>query len=401
MFSLSGVVLLRQPLLKPRASFHLEHPSLHTYQFPPSVTCEIMQEAVVQLWDPVQPPASASASARPLYIYTPEGVYEVPREYVVMESQEPLHISFREWRNAQSNHRCMTAATFLKDKVVAMENFVVLNSDINSYLNTGFLSDDVRVHWFIRIAVEGGCSNFEFRFGDSFLWQIPHAACAKILGMGGTKRLGPLGPTQHDFDVRFWPKMFKVARFSDYYDCVFAMSVAPCAKPLAQPFENRSRRTISHSRPCQMQPLSSCIDISNVPYDVYNKVLTEAIEHYARADSPGDWNAFLALRGVCRDFRDRANAHGVKYLRTILEDVKLALKTTEIKHIEVARDRVLNANLGTIAFIQDVARISVLNLMRLRTGKRPQSLPPQALPPPLRPSASPRREPRPHCLRLR
>lgn len=336
----------------------------------------------------------------PSYIYCPNAVWQVPAHYIVGDLNKPVPIKPRQWRDASLQHAQFTAAVFLRDIELTTGNIVVLDNGAGDgpvYTSDGKVLES-RVCWFLRLSIDGGAASFEHQFGDNFLWQLPHGVCHKImveldnhyaqmLKVDPTFQfddplLGRWAVTQHDFNANEWPDTFKVSHIRDYYDQTFVMSVMPCRGPLPSIMENNPKMYFCHKRPAALQPAcmkKGAIDFTTINDDVCSHILKFAAARYMKAETAGDWNAFLAMRAVCKGWRDDTSKYAVDFVRCSISKVRTALKDGEVNLLMAARNHVLfNSNLRTIALVQDAHKLNVYNLMRLRAVKKPRSKPPTA-----------------------
>jgi len=324
------------------------------------------------------------------YIYTPHGIYNVPLHFVVRDHNNPIVVRPRAWHDVRAKHRQLTAGTFLEGKEVCLTNIIAVSNAAADDYETS--RRPLRVLWFIRISVQSGCSAFESTFGDNFLWQLPHSVCARVVaGCRAYERANNLPlhlrsrmltdfrATHHGFKPADFPEFERLSKIDDYYDRVFAMSVIPTAAPVAALNENPAPFIKSLARGWRQQPYPGrlgAIDWTTAPCDLTNLILSTAIKQLIHTPDNNDWKAFLAMRAVSREWRDKCNAEGTKMVRDLAADVKRSLRSLEVERLLEVRNRVLDKGIMTIHLLLDSQKISIYNLMRLRAVKKPGSMPP-------------------------
>ena len=311
------------------------------------------------------------------YVYGKDGIYDVPVKYIVRDPGDSLPIRARKWRSLKEDHRAFCAASVLKDEGISGSHIVVLQKEDEQH--------GKRCLWFVRFALSGGCATFEESFGESFLWQLPHSACGKIMAeirqyevdneipVAQHSLLGTtLASTFHDFDPAEWG-FPRVEKLDDYYDRVFAMCIAPAAKPLRTQFEGRTPAPLSLARPTKYQ---HTVDLCAKPDDVRTLIVQAAANRYLTTTSKDDWKAFLNMRLVCKAWRDEADESGKAHFQGVLGHLRTGLQSCSVDDLTRARDAALRSGLMTMSIILDAHEPSVYNLMRVRGVKRPRSKPP-------------------------
>jgi hypothetical protein len=315
------------------------------------------------------------------FIYHPGGVHAVPANNIWRDLNCPIIVRPTAWSRAKHVHNHFTAASILEDRAFCLDSIVVVHNDSEEHnANSRAEADKVprRVMWCIRVSVIGGCTAFHYGFGENFLWQIPSSVCSAILAK--LHGLGPSvaqllesewAPNAYDFKLSEWPDLVNVTRIRDYYDLIFAMSVRPCVGAAAHRRENAPAKP----KPFKFPP-PKAVNWSLLPCDLARHVIGIAAVKCAMSEKEQDWNAFLGMRLVCKEWRDEADSAAVARAKEGLKLVKHAIQTGELSDIITARTSVLGARLSTIPLICDAAGMSVYNLMRLRRSKPPTELPP-------------------------
>jgi len=313
------------------------------------------------------------------YVYGTDGIYDVPVKHIVRDSGDSLPIRARKWRSLKEDHRAFCAASVLKDEGITSRHIVVLQKEDEQH--------GKRCLWFVRFALSGGCVTFEESFGESFLWQLPNSACGKImaeirqyevdnqLAVDQRSLLGStLASTFHDFDPAEWG-FPRVEKLNNYYDRVFAMCIAPAAKPLRTKSEGWAPSPYSLARPTKYQ---HTVNLCEKPDDVQTLLVQVAANRYLTTTSKDDWSAFLNMRLVCKAWRNEADDSGKAHFQGVLGHLRTGLQSCSVDDLTRARDAVLRSGLMTMSIILDAHEPSVYNLMRVRGLKRPRSKPPSA-----------------------
>jgi hypothetical protein len=363
--------------------------------FHPFGAGELLVEPGVAPNDPVVEPEEAvpgddGVDLLPSFIYTPTGVYEVPDEYIARDHDDPVHINSRDWRGARKEHRALSAGTFLKGKGRLHAGNIVCIARPEASVASG----KPEVIWCIRLAVHGGNVAFKEPFGSSFLWQLPHGMSMSItlklerfetdnlIGEEhGTHLLKSLRCTYHDFTPDKWPAFKKVSKINNYYDCVFAMACAPSSKPLYPWCEATSSplRKRSLARPVSFQPTAKCMyfDAAFAPDDAMTYIMETAAKRLVDTPHLQDFKELLNMRLVCKSWNNVVNTAATESYNHVLRLLKRAAKSSCVNDIIEARDVALNGGFSALAIIQDSARpVNVVNYMRVKSGKRPGSMPP-------------------------
>lgn len=320
-------------------------------------------------------------------IYTPNGIFEVPKRFILRDHQEVLPVSARTWRKAFAEHRALTAASFLSNAKLRATNIVCI-ADPNADRN------DSPVLWFIRLSVDGGNEVFKDTFGKSFLWQIPHGTSIKI-GMtlssyektnltqeeDGSELLRKLACSRVDFQPKDWPCFQEVSQLYNYYDIIFAMACAPCAKPMRSWEEAEVPRKTSLARPVGLQPTGerAYFDASTAPDDAMTLIMQAAAKRCVHGADDDNVKALLGLRLVCKSWNQTVEHVAVNHFKNVLTLVKQAAVSGKTADVFQARDVALGSGLPILSLIQDSAGpLRLLNYLRVRSNKHPGSLPPVA-----------------------
>lgn len=325
----------------------------------------------------------------PSYIYTREGLFFVPPDYIERDYNQPISISATHWQ--QVNHKEFSSAACLHKLTFETSNIVVLTlTDTNT-------SDTVKqCHWFVRFAIEVGEIG---PLGANFLWQLPHKDCINIITRINEFELSlhspvaqssalvrHLRPTIGSFKPTRWPELVKTNRLHSHADALFAMSVSPaCEKdqPDYRHLQHRQHHQQSYERPRCLQE-NNQLNLSAMPDDVESHILDTAVTKWLTSDDPHDWKALLALRASCRSARATVDLGAKQLLNCTLSKVRNCLLNPNLDQIKDTRDEILKMGLSTISIVLESRDVSFLTLARLRSNKAVGSTPP---PPPATPQA--------------
>ena len=328
----------------------------------------------------------SDADFGPTLIYTPEGLYEVPDKYVLRDHNEVLSIGARAWRTARSEHRVLSAASFLQGRQLTASSIVCVADREKA--------GGPSVLWFVRLAIDGGNTAFEEPFGSSFLWQLPHGVSIKIMmaleqyerdnlieEAHGTELLRSLACSQMDFKPADWPSVTKVEKLQNYYDTVFAMACAPCSRPLRSWSEATVPQKPSFARPLFLQPTGkrAYFNSSTAPDDAMTCIMEASANRLVDSPHGDDFQELLKLRLVCKSWHHIVDSVSTNHYNGVLGLVKSATRSGRMPDIIKAREAALGSGLPTLAVIQDsVSPVGMLNYMRVKSVKRPGSHPPPA-----------------------
>lgn len=341
------------------------------------------------------PPSVGSSNT---YVYTAEGLVLVPNVYVVKDYYDPIKIPTERWDKHFRYHRALSASTLLQGVRLTASHIVVLDNchprALERFGNRSPSGVPKRICWFVRISLTGGSTAFTKPFGTNFLWQLPNLVCAKI--MQSIERWGApivnslvsnLASTQHELRLKDWPGFDRVDVIPDYHDRMFAMAVRPAKRTIPEYGENLPVLPWQFARPLDLQPFDgrfgygpSAIVWDETPHDITGLILKFMVDRFIDNTSFRDWNAFLAMRAVCRDWREVADGAAIPYLEKLVRQVKASYRSFALRDVIAARDAIFDAHIPAFRLICDCNNLSVYNLMRLRSNKPPKAVPPPALP---------------------
>ena len=330
----------------------------------------------------------------PSYLYTPDGIFFVPHWYIERDKNMPVLIKASMWKEMQQHHGKFTAVNFLCTTTVRAENIVAMTL-INPENPHGRYK---RCHWFVRIAVHGGSKMFKETFGANFLWQLPYGTCTKIVQeikayeatnnvphAQSSALVGILRPTSQDIVAKEWRDLQPVSALDGYYDKLFAMSVKPIRRTVALPKDNPRPILDRITRPPAFQtPRRSRLDFSKFPDDLCMHIFGIASTRWLNSHESSDWSALLALRAVSRSTKAIVEEGAERVLNEMLLGVKNALVSGNVAEITKVRDRILDTGLTTLSFVLDTNNPKFVNLARLRTNRKPGTMPPPKPPPSLK-----------------
>ena len=330
-------------------------------------------------------PEDQTTDDLPTYIMRPEGVYYVPFFHIDRDQNIPVQISGDLWSKCKDIHGRFTAVGLLLNLTISASNIVVLST-----CSSDATSNSTRIHWFVRIAVQGEHRRFTKNFGQNFLWQLPYGSCTKIIqelhryAVKHNQAPSPLTqnglmPTPHEFDASHqgWTGLKKCDRFLDYYDTTFAMMVFPATK--AVPLHTEGPRLRSRApRPARYHTSkNSSLDFSNgLPDDVIDVILKHSVGEWVKSPDKSDWKAMIALRTVNRAFRDQVNTSAAVFMKSLAKVTHTAQSSFLMTDVEAAQVLFRDSGISMMKFLVDCNEQNFLNLMRLHRGLPPDSKPP-------------------------
>jgi hypothetical protein len=321
------------------------------------------------------------------YILTPDGVVTIPEEYIVRDKFVPVPVTNEEWRRAREEHVRLCAGTFTAGLPFHSQHIVVVRVD-DPFSATGL---PLRCMWCLRLAVDGGCEEFEYPFGRNFLWQLPYESCVRMIRdlkaqLAQKTAATPLGsrlfnvfsPTHHEFQRNEWPLCKLQNTIPCYYDKTFVMSVRPTRGSIATKDENRPpvRRIYTRFSGAVRTARRPCPEL---PDDVLHHAFSQNVHELVRSPLGSDWRHLLALRTCCKSLHRMAEDAASAFLNELLDAVKKAYDSEQVEDMVHARNRVLNAGLVTLSLVCDAKAPGMLNLMRQRhpCGRHPLEKPPR------------------------
>ena len=323
------------------------------------------------------------------YIYTHEGIVQVPHTLIERDKGYPISVSAQMWRETQKTHVRVSGALFTANRVVDARSIVVL-TQVNPY-NGAY----ERCLWFVRFSVEGGSDKFERPFGENFLWQLGHPTCMKYLEnmkslyeLRGTppeeqsRLCYELVPKNHTFELKDWPKCWKVETLPCYYDRCFAMSLRPSRLPYIRLGENRETTLRNFSRPPEFLATldTAMMQFPDMPDDIKDTAIVGYMAfHLASSPYGSETRAFLRMREVCKSWKKATEDAARSFLKGVLEKIRLGHQSERVEDIVRARNAVLYSGLILYPVLCDHVDVGIFNWMRLRFGKGPLELPPDVI----------------------
>ena len=320
----------------------------------------------------------------PSYIYSPAGIYEVPKEFIYRDLDVPIKMDQVDWFRKRREYCAMSTATFVEDRLLTPSNIVCLADPdaIDAADDTG---NQPMVFWFVRVALRLCCSDFDF--GGSFLWQLPHCAsmsiteslarCEKELAGSegqGTLLLGDQACSFVDFNPERWPTFKKATKMDNDFDIIFAMACAPCEKPLRSLKEASTTRKEMLDRPLSLQPAPKrmCFDAAAMPDDVMTLIIRVAADQFVKSPHQDDLEALLNMRLVSRGWRDLTEAVVIDNYNQTRCLIVRGTESGDVCDILKARDDALHKGLSVSAIVEDFTQEverTVACYVRARTGK--------------------------------
>ena len=334
-------------------------------------------------------------------IYTPDGLFSVPRLYIARDHQIPLVLTLDQMAVRKDLLFRFTAVNVLsggahgEGGALRAENIVVLE---------GWNSEGrVRKAWFVRISLETPAS-LGGTMGQKFLWQLPYGTCLKMIAVIKQHELtnnvpanqnSPLVtrllPTSMDFYYRDWPALQRITELDtplatellSVPDRMFIMSVKSVGRTITLPKDNQPppRAVQMHRHSRFHRPPSSRLNFAKLPDDVVTQILNTAVSELVVSTFSGDWTTLLRLRRVSHLTKKAVEGAAERLLTGILNALRHALTSPCFEDLEAARDMVLNARLTTQRLLADSDKPGFMHLARLRTDKPVGALPPPPPPP--------------------
>ena len=326
----------------------------------------------------------------PSFMYTEDGVYEVPNAYIARDFDEPVYMTAREWRLLLPKHRALNTATILERSVPGQEmygcNVVCLIDTAHRPPNT-----PVKVLWMVRVAVNGGSHLFDNRFGGGFLWQLSSETVEVITRNikkrefdeaippeHGSQLLRSLACTHQTFAIKDWPLMKKAEYVDNYYDAVFAMACKPSTALTEPPEKGTGWPLTSLARPDSMQPAGKKMyfDSATAIDDAMHCVMEAAVWQLVKTPLQEDLAELLKLRLVSKQWKQVVEQTCVAHYNDALDCVKEGVATGSTRDIIIARDKVLDSGLATLSMIQDSGTPTDFGkYLRVRCGKKASDRP--------------------------
>lgn len=330
--------------------------------------------------------------------YSADGMYYVPAYLIEENWPNRLEIQAKQWRSLRYQHGHLNAAALYHNRQTIVGCYCM----IPQYDSDGRI---VKCFWFLRAAVDGGCDQFQSKFGERFLWQVPFhqaqrvAAAVKADDDEAVARgsmteemrhtlYSTLAPTDDIFHPLEFAKegVVPVPRLTNWYDQLFAVSVKPSASleymppalPLQAPILVRPDK-----KQAERVRSSQCLDLSfgpesNTPDDVARLIVDDAVWSLATSPHKYDWKALLKLRTVSRTFRDAVDAALGLIMYECVVSMTAAQFTGRVQDLALAHEDISAVGLVALPLACEGATTSHLAMMRLRSGKGPQERPPSA-----------------------
>lgn len=325
-----------------------------------------------------------ASSDLPTYILRPESVYYVPFFHIDRDHNKPVVIRSDVWNRTQAQHGQFNALSCLLNTTVSAENIVVISST-----PTGEQMKPDRIHWFVRLAIEGGHSRFANNFGQNFLWQLPYGTCTKIIHELRSWALAkglpesPLAsaammPTPHNFNAKHvgWSGLKTCDRFTDYYDAMFAAMVSPSEGSVG--FCSLPNKNSLMSRPLRYRTFrNSPLDFSTgLPDDVIDLIFQHSAGAWISSSDPSNWESLLAIRCVSRAARASVDTSAASFMKKLAAVTKQTQTYLRVSNAETMRNEFKDSGIPVLKFLCDTRSLDIINLMRLRTNKPANSVPP-------------------------
>ena len=335
----------------------------------------------------------------PSYVYTPKGIYKMPHWYVDRDRNCPVLIASHMWRSMNYLHHKFTAAAFLNNTSIMAENIVVVSqTDPRNPHGRPW-----RCHWFVRLAVDGNSRHFQEPFGCNYLWQLPYEVCVEIIKEIECyahmykflpHEVSPLArelkPTTQIFNPKDWEDVKRVESVPNYYDCLFAMATKPCKGPVPYRRENeivlrKSLERHAIMRTCKNSPLKfEGEDGDSLPEDIADLIIGHAIDNWMPRSEHSYLSSLMTLRCLNKNFRDMVDNSATSFLRTAQLAVRAGIKAKTPMELMASRDVLMKFGMCPISLCIEAgaantagALLDIYSLIRLRSYKPPEEMPPK------------------------
>lgn len=338
-------------------------------------------------------PLTQLFSMRCDYVITHDGnsVYKVPTTYIVRDQSVVVNISYLQWLYLAKDHARFGAGIFNGKRITDTSSIVVVSTGDFQ------MPEQRKNYWFLRCSVnlyqrfgDLDCSRREQHtsylqsdcqlecFGDSFLWQMPYTSAVSIQAELESRGVTPYTNSLLQYtpcSSMFEPKQLglkEVHSLPLWNDRVFFMSVRPSR--FAYPYCNENRPVSSVSMARKIN--NSVFDMSSMPCDVYQHILTFVVRHSLESYTRTDFDALLNLRLVCSTFNETVCNETKLWVDTTLQECKEVFNKNDVSVMINLRDRTLNAGISMLSIVRDAEDPSWMSYIRWKLGKRVGSLPP-------------------------
>jgi hypothetical protein len=396
---------------------------------------------VIHIQAPHAEPDSAQQRTNhpPNYVYTPDGIFRMNDDLVVQDLDQPTRVPFEDWTKMFVQQTCFSgdaivqwviehnqqpsdSPPLLDDQSIVVTRRVVQRADT---VAQGEVPEVAEVCWFVRILIptdlpsmkrlSNQAQSTSVPMGDNFLWPLTIEMATdlyknfnEVLAEDGQSTMFPeLRPTHQATDLSMWSSedATLVEYMPDYYDRIFALSIAPAlhtprtsigskslvppspGKPAAEWIAPRSREWLSKStlaresllgagQLVRSDELRSGFDLSILPDDIVNTILNEVVIACTESVVGSDFLSLLKLRTVCKGWKMTLESRASQRLSLIVNHLKSAIHSEDTRSLMRVKDIVLGHGISVPRLLGDSRTLDFYNFMRLRFCKRPGALPP-------------------------
>ena len=299
------------------------------------------------------------------FIVTTLGIVNVPAVYIRNDFNDPVSVSWREWRASRFTHSQLSATHILERREFTSDNIVCLqNGD--------------KCLWFVRFEIKCDKKRFRTNFGSRFMFQIPFvlaSAMAQQFAMSDDDTFelcNALRPTPHMFDAAHFPACFYVKTLHNFTDRVFSMSfrpspnLLPCAAPPAKPAALFDRGALKGP---------GAFDLFSLPRDCSGHLIARCVEELIQSPCESDFALLRTMRGVCKKFQRAVDEGAKRFLdeqHAIFEHIHISKDAAQVLE---QRNFLLKCSIDSMALHRDCLNRGVHTLMRVRKFAKPGANP--------------------------
>lgn len=383
------------------------------------------------------------SSVAPYYVYTQDGIFRINDDLIIQDLCQNIRIEQCDWKNMFQKQTCFSGDAVV-EWVVACHQEDSKNSQMFDNLaivvthrmvtRAGAQGQErvAEVCWFVRVVVPtnllkrtpgskswaGHQDPYEepHPMGESFVWPLTieiaddlYKTFNEVLSEEDQGDAVPpeLRPTHEAVDLSTWSseEATLVEHMPEYYDRLFALSVAPAlhtprtalghvslvppspGKAPAEWIAPGAREWLSKSTLARAPTLGTCSQVRPVelhtgfdfmwlPEDIKATIFNDVVAVCTETVMGADFRDLLKLRTVCKDWKAELEARASQRLAQIVRAVKGAINAEDTDSLIRARDRVLGHGIPVPRLLGDAGSLDFYNFMRLRFSKRPGALPP-------------------------
>lgn len=375
----------------------------------------------------------------PNYVYTQQGIFRISDDLVVQDLCQPTRIPFEAWKNMFHKQTCFSGDAIIQwviecnqhesesPPLLDDQSVVVTRRIVKRAGAQGEPEGEVaEVCWFVRIVIPTDLPGMKrlanqaqrtaVPMGDNFLWPITIEMATNLYKTfnellteeeGQLAMFPELRPTHEAMDLSTWSSKDAelVEYMPDYYDRLFALSVAPAlhmprtsigsmslvppspGKPAPAWIAPTSRDWLSKStlaresslgagQLVRSDKLRSGFNFNLLPDDIIDTILGHVVVSCTESVVGSDFLDLLKLRTVCKGWKGTLEARASQRLNLIVTALKRAIHSEDTQSLMRVRDLVLGHGISVPRLLGDSRTLDLYNFMRLRFSKRPGALPP-------------------------